>query len=102
MNLQELFDALKKAQQKLEDAGIDDLSKIDLEILIEKIRKKIIMGGFEPLTEISSVEVPDISKLPGLIDQVDIEIQNEEQRKKLIGTIMSIAKKGLNVIGLPI
>ncbi len=102
MNLQELFDALKKAQQKLEDANIDDLSKIDLEILIEKIRKKIIMGGFEPLTEISAVEVPDISKLPGLIDQVDVEIQNEEKRKALFGTIMSIAKKGLNVIGLPI
>ncbi len=102
MNLQELFDALKKAQQKLEDANIDDLSKIDLEILIEKIRKKIIIGGFEPLTEISAVEVPDISKLPGLIDQVDVEIQNEEKRKALFGTIMSIAKKGLNVIGLPI
>lgn len=102
MNLQELFDALKKAQQKLEDADIDDLSKIDLEILIEKIRKKIIMGGFEPLTEISAVKVPDISKLPGLIDQVDVEIQNEEKRKALIGNIMSIAKKGLNIIGLPI
>lgn len=102
MNLQELLDALKKAQVKLEDAGIDDVQKIDLDILIKKIKKKIILGGFEPLTEISAIEVPDISNLPGLINQVDIEIQKEEQRKALIGNIMSIAKKGLNVIGLPI
>jgi hypothetical protein len=102
MNLQELLNQLKTAQQKLEDANIDDSSKIRLDILIKKIKKKIIMTGFEPLTEISAVEVPDISKLPGLMDQVDVAIENEEKRKALFGTIMSIAKKGLNVIGLPI
>ena len=102
MKLQELLDSLNKTNQKLENAGIDDLSKIDLEILIEKLKKKIIVSGFDPLTEISNVQVPEIDNLFGLIEQVDIEIENEEKRKQLLSGVISIAKKGLSVIGNPL
>lgn len=102
MKLQELLDSLKKTNQKLENAGIDDLSKIDLEILIEKLKKKIIVSGFDPLTEISNVQVPEIDNLFGLMEQVDIEIENEEKRKQLLSGVISIAKKGLSVIGNPL
>lgn len=102
MKLQELLDSLKKTNQKLEHAGIDDLSKIDLEILIEQLKKKIIVSGFDPLTEISNVQVPEIDNLNGLIEQVDVEIEKEEKRTQLLTSVISIAKKGLNVIGNPL
>lgn len=102
MSLQELLDDLKNTKQKLENAGIDDISKIDLEILIEQTKKKIIVSGFDPLLEISNVQVPEIDSLHGLMNQVQIEIEKEEQRKLLLTNIISIAKKGLNAIGKPI
>lgn len=102
MKLQELLDSLKKTNQKLENAGIDDLLKIDLEILIEQLKKKIIVSGFDPLTEISNVQVPEIDHLNGLIEQVDIEIEKEEKRTQLLTSVISIAKKGLNVITNPL
>ena len=101
MTLQELQDQLEAAESKLKAKGIRDKETIKLEILIEKIRKKRIVASFDALKEIPSVEAPDIDKLPGLIDQVDIEIQIEEKRKALIGQVMSIAKTGLKAIGLP-
>lgn len=102
MKLQELLDSLKSTKQKLDNAGIDDLSKIDLEILIEQFKKKIIISGFDPLIEISSVQVPDIDNLYVLIEQVDIEIEKEEKRIELLTSVMTIAKKGLSVIGKPL
>lgn len=102
MTLKELQDQLETAQRKLKAKNIRDREAIKLDILIEEINREMIMASFDALTEISAVKVPDISKLPGLIDQVDVEIENEEKRKALFGTIMSIAKKGLNIIGLPI
>ena len=102
MTLQKLFDDLKKAQQKLDDSNIDDLSKIELELLIEKIRKKIIVGGFNSLTEISNLDSPDISKLPGLINEVDGAIEDEKKRKEILEKVISIAKTGLNSIGIPL
>lgn len=101
MKLQELLDLLKDTKQKLDNAGIDDLIKIDLEILIEQLKKKIIVSGFDPLTEISNVQVPEIDNLNGLMEQVDIEIENEEKRTQLLTSVLSIAKKGLKVITNP-
>lgn len=101
MKLQELLDSLKDTKQKLDNAGIDDLIKIDLEILIEQLKKKIIVSGFDPLTEISNVQVPEIDNLNGLMEQVDIEIENEEKRTQLLTSVLSIAKKGLKVITNP-
>jgi len=102
MSLQELLDDLKNTKQKLENAGIDDITKIDLEILIEQIKKKIIVSGFDPLLEISNIQVPEIDSLHDLMNQVQIEIEKEEQRKQLLTSVITIAKKGLNAIGNPI
>lgn len=102
MTIQEIETQLKAAKAALDDAGVDDDTKLDLEILILQLRKQMIIAGFDPLKELSSVTVADLSTLRDLVAQVDTVIKDEKQRVKIVQKIVSTAKIGLKAAGLPI
>ncbi len=100
MNLKELHAKLKEALEKLEDAGIDDDEKLDLELLINDLEGEMKAAEFDVLKEISEIEVPDISKLSGLIDDVDDTIEEEGNRVELTKKIISIAQIAIKAAGI--
>ncbi len=102
MTIQEIHVKLKEALTTLQSADIDDDTTLDLEILVLQLKKQLLLGGFDPLKELSGVTVADISKLPQLIQEVDVVIDNEAKRIKLVQKIISTAKIGLKAAGLPI
>ena len=102
MNIQEIYDALVAAQEKLEEHEVEDDAQIDLEILVLQLKKQMLIAAFDPLKELESVTVADVTKLPDLIDKVDRDIANEKKRTALIKKITAVAKMGLRAAGLPI
>ena len=102
MTIQEIHEQLTNTLSKLENADIDDDLKLDLEILVLQLKKQLLLGGFDPLKELSAVTVADVSKLPELVEQVDSVIRDEKRRVELIKKIISTAKIGLKAAGLPI
>ncbi len=102
MNIQEIYDALVTCQNKLEEANIEDDSKLDLDILCSQLKKQLISAAFDPLKDLDNVTIADLSKLDGLTQQVDQTIQNENKRIALVKQITSIAKVALKAAGLPI
>jgi hypothetical protein len=102
MNIQEIYQNLCEALTKMEDGGIDDAAKLDLEILVIQLKKQLLLGIFDPLKEVSGVTVADVSKLNDLVGRVDEVIQDESARDKLVKKIVGTAKIGLKAAGLPI
>jgi hypothetical protein len=102
MTIKEIYEKLKEALSKLQSADTDDDATLDLEILVLQLKKQLLLGGFDPLKELSGVTVADVSKLPQLVQEVDEVIENETKRVKLIQRIISTAKIGLKAAGLPI
>lgn len=102
MTIKEIYEKLKEALSKLQSADTDDDATLDLEILVLQLKKQLLLGGFDPLKELSGVTVADVSKLPQLVQEVDQVIENEQKRVKLIQRIISTAKIGLKAAGLPI
>ena len=102
MTIKEIYEKLKEALSKLQSADTDDDATLDLEILVLQLKKQLLLGGFDPLKELSGVTVADVSKLPQLVQEVDKVIENEAKRVKLIQRIISTAKIGLKAAGLPI
>lgn len=87
MKIQEIYSQLEKCLAQLESHNIDDIAKIDLEILISQLKKQIIIGAFDPLKDLNNVTVADVSNLPNLIKQVDLVIQKEKERGELVNKI---------------
>lgn len=102
MNIQDVYNALQDCLSKLQSANVDDLAKIDLEILVSQLKKQIIVGAFDPLKDLDSVTVADVSVLPNLISKVDEVIQNEKDRVELVNKIVSVSKIALKAAGLPL
>ncbi len=102
MKIQEIYSQLEKCLAQLESHNIDDIAKIDLEILISQLKKQIIIGAFDPLKDLNNVTVADVSNLPNLIKQVDLVIQKEKERGELVNKIVAISKMVLKAAGLPL
>ncbi len=102
MNIQEVYNLLQDCLAKLQSANIDDMAKIDLEILISQLKKQIIIGAFDPLKDLNTVTVADVTSLPKLISKVDGVIRDEKNRTELVNKIVSIAKIALKAAGLPL
>ncbi len=102
MTVQELYELLEDALKKLDDANIDDESKIDLEILVLQLKRQIIVASFDPLKDLEKVTVANVSKLRQLTAEVGREIENEQKRVQLVQQIFTIAKMALKAGGVPI
>jgi hypothetical protein len=102
MNIKEISSALIETLDKLNAADIDDHAKLDLEILSLQLKKQLLIEGFNPLKEIGSITVADVSKLPSLIGQLDQVISDEKGRTAMVNKIAAIAKIALKAAGLPI
>lgn len=102
MNIQEISSKLSETLDKLNAEGIDDTAKLELEILSLQLKKELLFSGFDPLKEITSITVADVSKLPDLVKQLDVDIGIEKNRIALVNKITAIAKNALKATGLPI
>lgn len=102
MTVQELYNLLAETQRKLDAAGIDDESKLDLEILTKQIKKQIILEILDPLKDLDNVTVVDVSKLPRLCAEVAEKVEDEERRTQLVKKVVAIAKIALKAGGIPI
>ena len=102
MTIQDIIANLKSTLQKLADAGIDDRSARDLQTLVLDSEGALVEAAFDPLKEIDSVTVPDISQLPGLMAQVQTAIDTQKATNDIVGKIISTAKLGLKAAGVPI
>jgi hypothetical protein len=102
MTIDEIHKLLKDTREQLNQAGINDLSKLKLERLILDLETELIMRSFDPLRDISNMTVVDVSQLEALVPQVRQVIKNEQQRIELVTRITRIAKTALKGAGLPI
>ena len=86
----------------LDQAGIDDDAKLDLDLLKIQIKRQIRLAVLDPLKDVESVTVADLSKLTDLIREVQQEIHNESKRTKALQKIIGLVKIGANAAGIPI
>jgi hypothetical protein len=102
VTIQELSDTLNRVLQQLTAAGADDDSKLDLEILALQLKRQMVVAVFDPLKELDTVTVADVSKLPQLAQEVSREIAREQPRAELVRRITATAKMALKAAGVPI
>lgn len=102
MTIQDILDTLQSTLDKLDDAGIKDSSKRDLQIMVLQLERELEVAAFDPLKDIDSITVADTSQLPALEAQVQTEIDNEKKRVALLQKIIATAKVGLRAAGVPI
>ena len=102
MTINELYDKLEECVSMLDQAGIDDDAKLDLDLLKIQIKRQIRLAVLNPLKDVESVTVADLSKLTDLIREVQQEIHNESKRTKALQKIIGLVKIGANAAGIPI
>lgn len=102
MNINEIYEQLDLCLAKLDEKEIDDEAKLDLELLAIQLKRQIRLSVFDPLKDIDSVTIADMSKLSQLVAEVNVEIQDEQKRVRLVGKIINLTKIGLKAAGLPI
>lgn len=102
MTIEELNKLLQDTLERLKDAGIDDESKIELEILALQLKRQIQAESFNTLKDLEQITVADVSKLRQLTAAVEREIENEQNRVQLVKQIYAIAKMALKAGGVPI
>lgn len=102
MNIEELYNQLNTCLESLEDAGIDDDAKLDLELLRIQIKRQIRLSILDPIKDLQSVTAADLSKLSGLIDEVNREIANEAKRAAALKKVIGLVKVGANAAGIPV
>src|SRR6184192_4328388 len=100
MTIQNILDELKNTDQQLAAAGIDDAAKHKLKGLIIDLKTELVMNSFDPLRDISSMTVVDVSQLPQLRQQLQQVIQDEQKRTALVQRITAIAARALSGAGL--
>ena len=62
MTTQEIFDTLQKTLDQLDEAGVNDRSKRNLNILVLQLENEMISGSFDILKDIDSVTVANTSQ----------------------------------------
>jgi hypothetical protein len=102
MTLQELRDSLAQVRKRLEAENVDEAQRLELEILEKQIQMQIVVGTFDPLKELDGLGGVDVSKLKSLIPEVDRVIKQEQERAKLVGRIIGMAKTALRAAGVPV
>lgn len=101
MTLEELKQQLKLLREMLEAVDVDEIERIDLEILEKQVQKEIVVGGFDPLTKLEGLGDVDVSEIEQLIPQVDAVIEDEQKRTELVTKVIGMAKTALRGAGLP-
>ena len=102
MNIQEINIQLNDCLEKLNENGIDDDTKLDLELLVLHLKRQTRLAIFDPLKNLDSVTIADLSILSNLVSQVKVEIENEKERTILVKKAIGLAKVGLKAAGLAI
>jgi len=98
MSLQEIYNSLEKCLKILDNNKINDITKINLEILIEEYKEKMRSEVLDTLDNLDNVKVEELKELQSLTSQVKTEIKNEKQRVALVKKIIGIAQKGLALV----
>lgn len=102
MTIDEILNALRETQNKLNQAGVDDIPKMELEILLLQLERQLMLGAFDTLKDITTVTVVDTTKLRSLTEQLGKDIANEQKRTQTVTRIIGIAKSALRGAGMPI
>ena len=102
MTIQDILTTLQSTLQKLNDAGIDDDSRLDLQILVRQLQRQLLVAAFDPLKDIDSVTVADTSQLPGLVTQVQTAINTQNATNDIVEKIIATAKVALRAAGVAI
>src|SRR5260221_13786215 len=97
MTIDELLTQLSGLSLKLELTP-DDATKFDLQILILQLRKQVVAQAFDPLTDLAN-SAGELEQLKLLMPQVDQASQTEQNRARLGGRIVSLAKTPLHAAG---
>lgn len=102
MTINDLYDKLEACISALEAAGIDDDSKLELELLKLQIKRQIRLAVLSPIKDLEAVTVADLSRLSELVNEVQQEIRNEESRTKALKKVIGLVKIGANAAGIPV
>ncbi len=102
MTINEILQTLEETKTKLESGGVDDSSKMDLDILILQLKRSLQVAIFDPLKDLDQITVADTTQLRNLTSQVQQVIDNEQARATLVTRIVGTAKVVLKAAGLPI
>jgi uncharacterized protein YfbU (UPF0304 family) len=102
MNANDIKANLEKVRKTLESENVDKIKRLELQILENQLEMQMEVGTFDPLKDLDSVTIVDLSQLNALVQEVENEIQNEIERGKLVDKVILLAKSGLKAAGLPI
>lgn len=102
MNIQQVHEILTSTLDKLDNEGVNDRQKKELQILVLQLENQLEVVAFDPLMELDNITIVDTKKLKELVKEVDKEIKKEEKRKELIAKIISSAKTIISASGLPV
>lgn len=102
MTIRELTHLLDTTLNTLQREDIEDHAKLDLQILVFQLKRQLVVASFDPLKDLDSVTIADLSELSNLADEVEKEVANEARRVKLLQQITATAKIALKAAGVPI
>jgi len=102
MTIQDILEELKKTDQQLAAAGIDDAAKHKLKGLIIDLKTELVMHSFDALRDISTMTVVDVSQLPQMRQQLQQVINDEQRRVELVKRITGLASRALTAAGIPV
>lgn len=102
MDIQNIYAQLNSCLEKLKAKDIDDDAKLELELLVIHLKRQMRTTVLDPLKDLNSLTVADLSQLPNLASKVNEEIDNEQKRVALVQKVIVLAKIGLKAAGLPV
>lgn len=102
MNAEQIKSKLEEVRKKLEIEDVDKIKRLQLQILENQLEMEIEVGTFDPLKDLDSVTIIDLSQLNTLAQEVEEEIRNEKKRVATVDKIIALAKSGLKAAGLTI
>lgn len=101
-SFEDLLAELKTAREMVEGVDPNSVQADDLAILELQIQRKLAVAGFEPLSGIPSVGLPDFTQLREASVALKKAIADEERRTAIVGRILGAAKNIARVSGIPI
>ena len=102
MTFEALLAELHGVRKLIEGVDPHSIQADDLAIMELKIQRKLAVSGFEPLSAIPQVAVPDFSHLQALSVELRGATEDEQKRVALVGRIMGVAKTVVTAAGVPI